>query len=139
MTSAVSVSVERPEADLLGDPLGDEARPPVAQARARAALVGAVAAMIRSGSVARPARELADDLEAQIVRPLEVLEARGWSARERGEDRSTTSMTSCRRPPMSASVAASRRSPGARAELCERRRVRSIVRARSRIDAAGTS
>ena len=72
---------QRHQPDLLGDPLGQQTRAPIAKARPGRRLVGAIAAAQEELAVTRPTRQLADQLEAQVVRPLEVVEARGASDR----------------------------------------------------------
>ena len=52
------------EADLLGDPLGDQARAPVPQARPGRHVLGPVVAVREERPVTRPAGQLGDDLEA---------------------------------------------------------------------------
>ena len=65
---------ERLEAHLLGDALRDEPRMPLAQEAAAAELVGAVRPDQEQRPLPGASGELADDLEAEIVGPLEVLE-----------------------------------------------------------------
>ena len=72
--SAVCSMRERFEAHLLGDALRHEPRMPLAQEAAAAELVGAVRPDEEQRPLARAPAELADDLEAEIVGPLEVLE-----------------------------------------------------------------
>ena len=76
---------QRRQAHLLGDPLGQEASAPVAQVDVER-LVGAVAAAEHDRPVAGPAGQLGDDLEAQVVRPLQVLEQEQHLLRQRRED-----------------------------------------------------
>ena len=78
--------VERREADLFGDPLGQKAGSPVAEVHPGRGLVGAVAADEHERPIARPAGELGDDLETQVVGPLEVLERQQRRLRQRGKD-----------------------------------------------------
>ena len=65
---------QRPEPDLLGDALGDQADAPIAQARARRDVLDPVVGDDQERTDPPAPRQLADDLEAQVVRPLEVLE-----------------------------------------------------------------
>ncbi len=98
MTRPVSVAVERAEPDLLGDPLGDEARAPVAERRPGRGVVEAIVADDQQAAIARGPGELGDDLEADLVGPLEVLEDEDRRPVEQLVDRaSTMSTTSIRR------------------------------------------
>ena len=68
------VTIERSEPDLLSDALRDEARAPVAERRPWRGVVEAVVADDQQAAIARRPGELGDDLEADLVGPLEVLE-----------------------------------------------------------------
>ena len=76
--------VEPPEADLLGQPLGQQARPPIAQRGAGSGLVEPVGGDDEEGQVRRAAGQLADGLEGQVVGPLEVLEDEDGRAADGG-------------------------------------------------------
>ena len=65
---------QRRQPDLLGDALGQEPGAPVPQGRARRSLVGPVPTAQQQVPITRAARQLGDDLEAQVVGPLQVLE-----------------------------------------------------------------
>ena len=65
------------QAHLFGDALGHEARMPLAQEAPATELVGSVGADQEQRPLPAASGELADDLEAEIVGPLEVLEQQG--------------------------------------------------------------
>lgn len=65
---------ERREPSLLGHPLGQEPRPPFPNDRIGRELIGSIGGHDQDRVVADTPRELRHDLEAQVVRPLEVLE-----------------------------------------------------------------
>ena len=65
---------ERGEPGLLGHPLRQEPSAPLPEHRACRKLVGPVRTDHQDGPVADATRELPDDLETQVVGPLEVLE-----------------------------------------------------------------
>ena len=77
---------ERSEANLFCHALPDEARPPRPEARRRLDLLRPIVGGQEERPIARLPGELTDDLEAQIVRPLEILEDEHRGARERRED-----------------------------------------------------
>ena len=77
---------QRRQARLLGKPLGDQPGPPLAEERARRQLLGPVGADEQHRQLARPTRQLADDLEADLVGPLEVLEVEHHGPVDRGQD-----------------------------------------------------
>ncbi len=77
---------QRREPDLLRDPLGDEPCSPVPKARAGRHLLGPVVAGQEDLPVTRLSRQLRDDFEAHVVRPLKVLEREHRRARQRVED-----------------------------------------------------
>ena len=72
--SAVSSRVRRPEADLLGEPLRDEARAPLPKDGPGEGLVAPVGPDEQQRPVTRLARHLGQGLQAEVVGPLEVLE-----------------------------------------------------------------
>ena len=78
--------VEPVEVDLLGDPLGDLARAPGAEVRAPRHFLAPVVARDQQRRVARPAGELGDDLEADVIRPVQVLERQHRRRRDRRQD-----------------------------------------------------
>jgi hypothetical protein len=62
------------ESHFLGDALGQEPRPPFAQQCPGRELVAAIRAEDQQRSIAGRACELSEDFQAQVVRPLEVVE-----------------------------------------------------------------
>jgi hypothetical protein len=74
------------EAELLGEPLGEQPCSPFAVERAERQLVGAVHAQHQQRSVLPDAGELADDLDAQFVGPLQVLERKEGRPVDRRHD-----------------------------------------------------
>jgi len=80
------VECERFEAHFLGQTLGEQPCAPVAQDGARPKLVVAIRAEEEHGSATDVARQLADDLEAEVVSPLEVLERKDGGAVDRLHD-----------------------------------------------------
>ena len=68
------VAAQAPEPYLLRDPLGDEPGSPFAQPGCVECLVAAIGADEEQGLVTRLAGQLRQRFEAQVVRPLEVLE-----------------------------------------------------------------
>ena len=131
--------IERDEPDLLGDPLGDQPRAPLAKARPARHVLGPVVAGQQEAAIARPAGELGDDLEAHVVGPLEVLEDEHRRSGQRAEDQ----LDGLHRPAAAAGRARPRGPPcrarGARSPSVANAGRRTIDRARSRMDAAGTS
>ncbi len=74
------------ESRLLGDALCQEPRPPLPQEGARRELVGAIGADDQQRSIAGRPSELGEDLEAQVVRPLQVVEREHRRAVKRADD-----------------------------------------------------
>ena len=93
------VKVERVEAGLFGQPLGDEPRAPLAEERAWRELLGPVRADDEHLDIPDAARQLADDLEADLVGPLQVLEVEHDRRSKLATILSTTSRTYIRREP----------------------------------------
>ena len=74
------------ESRLLGDALRQEPRPPLPQESARRELVGAIGADDQQRSIAGRPSELGEDLEAQVVRPLQVVEGEHVGTVKRADD-----------------------------------------------------
>ena len=74
------------ETDFLGQALADQPGPPFAEEGAGWQLLGSVGADDQHGTVADALRQLADDLEAHVVGPLDVLEIDEDGPAERRED-----------------------------------------------------
>ena len=71
---------ERHQPDLLGDALRQQPGPPVAKGGAGWTLVGPIPTAEEQVPITRPAGELGDDLEAQVIGPLQVLEPEDGAA-----------------------------------------------------------
>ena len=77
---------ERGEPDLLRDPLGDQPGSPLAEARAGRRILRSVVGGQQEWTVSRPAGQLRDDLQTQVVGPLQVFERQHRRARQRLDD-----------------------------------------------------
>jgi hypothetical protein len=62
------------QADLLGQPLGEQPGPPLAHGQARVQLVAAVGPGDQQPPAGQPGGQVGDDLEAELVGPVQVLE-----------------------------------------------------------------
>ena len=65
---------QRLETRLLGEPLAEQPRPPLPMEGAERELIGTIGAEQQQRTILPDARQLADDLEAQLVGPLQILE-----------------------------------------------------------------
>jgi len=74
------------QADFLGNPLGEQSRAPFAMDRAGGQLVRSVRGEQQQRQPSRGPGKLADDLEAQLVRPLQVLERQDGRPIDRRDD-----------------------------------------------------
>ena len=74
------------ESRLLGDALCQQPRPPLPQESARRQLVGAIGANDQQRSIAGRPSELGEDLQGQVVRPLQVVEGEHGRAVKRADD-----------------------------------------------------
>ena len=77
---------EPPEPGLLRQPLGQEPRSPLAHRDPRVELVASVGAEREDRDVVDATRERPDDLQAQVVGPVQVLEAEQGGGRDRGQE-----------------------------------------------------
>ena len=65
---------QRLEARLLGEPLAEQPRPPLSMEGAERKLISTIGAQQQQRTILSDARKLADDLDAQLVGPLQILE-----------------------------------------------------------------
>ena len=85
--TAVSSAREAGQTRLLGESLRQQARAPLADARARRLVLGAQGRHHQEREVREPARERREHLEAEVVGPVEILEReQRWLRRGVGQD-----------------------------------------------------